>query len=249
VPFWRSGHPVDDATLNAYADGELGEAGRARVERHVDTCASCRDTIADLRSLSETLGALPAARAPRSFVLRESDVRPEPAPAFRRWQPTVSGLAIAAFATFFLLVGVDVFDVSTSNDEADGGGLLSAPEESDGATSGTPAAEEGDQPAPSQYDDGGTASDAGGEGFVAEPGEVRSPPGPAASPQPTSVELPDGDADEPTTEAGGRGEDAAEESGDDGGDTALRVAEGAAAAVALAASGTLAVAWWRRRAR
>ena len=78
-------HPVDDATLNAYVDGELGEAERARVEAHIDACATCRDAIAELRALGGAMSALPRARAPRSFALRESDVRrPEAA-----WEGTL----------------------------------------------------------------------------------------------------------------------------------------------------------------
>ena len=37
--------------LSDYLDGELPEPERAALEAHLDTCASCRDTLADLRRI------------------------------------------------------------------------------------------------------------------------------------------------------------------------------------------------------
>jgi hypothetical protein len=220
---------------------------------------ACRDAIDELRSLGGALSALPRARAPRSFALRESDARPQPAPAFRRWQPTVSGLAVASFAVFFLLVGVDVFDASTSSDDeltagdaagtpgqvqsADEDSLLEQPDTASDAEAGGVATPGRFAPG-TQYDsESPPAQPTSPADEGAEEGEARNPKGFTSSPQPTA-------ADEPAQDSGGGADGAADEGGDDGGgDTALRIAEAAAAAVALGASGTLAVAWWRRRAK
>jgi len=43
-------HPNEDA-LNAYADGTASAAEAADVERHVASCASCRQTVDDLREI------------------------------------------------------------------------------------------------------------------------------------------------------------------------------------------------------
>jgi anti-sigma factor RsiW len=61
-------HP-DDELLNAYADGSIDPAGRADLERHLASCASCRRTVDDLRAIL---------RATASLELREPPVRAWP---------------------------------------------------------------------------------------------------------------------------------------------------------------------------
>jgi hypothetical protein len=242
--FWRS-HPVDDATLNGYVDGELDDADRARVDAHAATCPACRDALTELVVLRESLSALPRARAPRSFALRESDVREEARPqpgTLQRWQPALSGVAVMAFAAFFLLVGIDMLSVSSTTPDS----LLTADDaespEDAGQGAEAPAAGDGDQdergPAPAAEDsdadvDGEDGLIESSEGFVSSPEATRaagfsaSPPAPSATAQPAPSD---------------------KEAGDDDTNVALRVAEALAALIALAASGALAVAWWRRRA-
>ncbi|MEX1255187.1 MAG: zf-HC2 domain-containing protein [Dehalococcoidia bacterium] len=259
--FWRQRHQVDDATLNAFVDGELGEAERVRVDAHIETCAACAATVDELRSLGATLSELPRARAPRSFALREGDVRQQPAPrwevVWRRWQPALSGVAVTAFAAFFLLVGVDVFGAPSRS----GGDLLTAGEDAEApAAEATGVAGELQEPDTAS---GAEADDAANDREVPDTqyNDGLSPAAPTSLAPDGNDSAPDGEADDrgpsgfiaqpgsspegpvpspessPTTDSNGGG----------GGDVGLRVAEGVTAAVALTAGGSLAFVWWRRR--
>jgi len=55
---------TDAETLSAYADGELKAVALARAEKHLAECADCRATLARLRSVVATAGALPREVAP-----------------------------------------------------------------------------------------------------------------------------------------------------------------------------------------
>src|SRR5262249_16074436 len=50
-------HPTDDL-LNAYADGSLDGAERADVERHLASCAACRQIVDDVREIVRETEAL-----------------------------------------------------------------------------------------------------------------------------------------------------------------------------------------------
>ena len=50
-------HPNDTA-LNEYVDESLGPAERSQVEQHLATCATCRQTVEDLREILRTTGEL-----------------------------------------------------------------------------------------------------------------------------------------------------------------------------------------------
>lgn len=54
-----SGHWMD--RLSEYIDGELSDADRAALEAHLDGCADCSRTLAELRDVVATAGALPDA--------------------------------------------------------------------------------------------------------------------------------------------------------------------------------------------
>ncbi len=56
-------HPEIEA-LSTYADGELDPAAVARVERHLSTCAACRDDLRRVRGLVRAAGSLPREIAP-----------------------------------------------------------------------------------------------------------------------------------------------------------------------------------------
>src|SRR6266849_3887368 len=58
-------HPNEDA-IHAYVDGSLGAAERTEIDRHVVSCASCRQLLEDLREIL---------RATRALEPREPPVR------------------------------------------------------------------------------------------------------------------------------------------------------------------------------
>jgi anti-sigma factor RsiW len=72
-------HPVDTEALSAWVEGDLSAAERARVEAHLDGCASCRAELEALRRtilLSAELGDAPPARDLWPAIDRALD-RPE----------------------------------------------------------------------------------------------------------------------------------------------------------------------------
>ncbi len=89
-------HVRTQARLQAYHDGELTPLQVARVEAHLAECASCRDELAALRSLTRLLQVAPAAQERLSGERFAAQValklrrRPERTPAqqalFTGWQ-------------------------------------------------------------------------------------------------------------------------------------------------------------------
>ena len=233
--FWRRRHPIRDEDLSAYVDGELDAASHARVEAHLDVCAACREAVSELGAVRQAMRELPRARAPRSFALREADVRPEspqPVGMLGRATPLLSGVAVVAFLSFWALVGLDVADrpseriTSPSATQFDDTLTETADEE---AAALAPSARESADGA--EGDDNAVYGEIEMDDELAareEPGE--EPLAVEGAPSPEAVR----DA-------------AAEMDAEDGGRTGLRAAEAATAAVALAAAGSLALVWWRRR--
>jgi anti-sigma factor RsiW len=74
--------------VDRYVDGQLPAAAAASLERHAQTCADCRQRIADARALGRLIAADAAAiRAPRGFANQVMD---------RIWQETLWKPAVAA---------------------------------------------------------------------------------------------------------------------------------------------------------
>ena len=238
--FWsisRQRHRIGDEELNAYIDGELDAAARSRVEAHMESCAACRETVGELRTVSQALQALPGAQAPRSFALREADVKPMPAQR-AGWlagaTPLLGGVATVAFLAFFVLVGVDVADRSADSDA----GSAASRTLSDERLSSETAAED----------------TAFGAEIQEGPPDDGAPPLEDAPLAATGADIPDvesqnngGVASDEDPADGTTRELLDPEPGDDD-NSRLRIAEAATAAVALAAGGSLALVWWRRRA-
>jgi hypothetical protein len=95
--------------LEAYALGALDEGDRARTDRHVAGCASCRSTVEAYEALLARLPGALAVAAPSApdpavlrRVLRVASRRP-------LW-PRVAGIAFAAAA--FVLIAVGVWNIS-----------------------------------------------------------------------------------------------------------------------------------------
>ncbi|MCH7838168.1 MAG: zf-HC2 domain-containing protein, partial [Chloroflexi bacterium] len=124
--FWRK-HPIRDVDLSAYVDGQLEPPARDRLEAHIETCTPCREALAELRALRSALQELPPATAPRSFALREADVRAEAKPSLTPARPPalLGGLASVALVAFVALVGVDVLGQPSAQRDADATGIMS----------------------------------------------------------------------------------------------------------------------------
>ena len=217
-PWHHRRHPIRDEELSAHIDGRLKRA--ARLEAHIEACADCRETLAQLRALRSALLRLPRAAAPRSFALREADVRPgvapRPAGALVRAPALLGGLASIAFVSFLTLVSVDLatqpVEEGIPSVASEASMDAQAGEVSEAAAEG----ETGDKP-PRR------PRPAASQSRPECPPDTACPPGESAAPEPSPVAEAADDSRIP-----------------------LRVGEAAAAAVALAAAGSLALVWWRR---
>ena len=110
--FFRRRHPIRDAELSAFVDGELPAVDSARVEAHVESCDPCGQTLLELRAVRQSVRDLPRVAAPRSFALREADVQTEArapaAGAFSGAPGLLGAVATMAVLVFGVLVAVDV---------------------------------------------------------------------------------------------------------------------------------------------
>jgi hypothetical protein len=259
----RRKHEVSDEELSALIDGQLAPDVAARVERHAATCAACAEKLSDLRSLRSTLSELPRATAPRSFALREADVRAAAAVTSDRWgraQAVMSAATAAVFIAFGVLVAVDASpsmpSLSSSDEDGDSGVSYEAPAaedsgvESDGgafaADGATPHSAEG---APKQS--AGQSNDETTDNFA--DGEAASRVTGTPCPECLNYGQPDrvpanhtAVTPTPGLPATGPPEEAADAAGDDGPDS-MRIAQAALAATGIVCLGGLAFVWWRRR--
>jgi hypothetical protein len=120
----RTEHELVSEQLSAYMDRQLATPARAQVERHLATCAECREELRSMQWTRQLLQQAPVARVPRSFVIREADVA-RARPATRRG--SVLALRWASSMVALLLVLVFAGDLLTSG-LLTGARLASAPE-------------------------------------------------------------------------------------------------------------------------
>jgi anti-sigma-K factor RskA len=113
--------PGMEDRLNDYADGSLGASERREVDRHLQSCAGCREGAEDLRALVSDLSALPRKIAPSrdlwpgtARVIQERKVSGGRRSGAFAWTPfwmTAPRLAAAASAlivTAAVLIGLGV---------------------------------------------------------------------------------------------------------------------------------------------
>lgn len=302
--FSRPRHASND-DLSAYLDGQLEADARGRVQSHVDACAPCRAALEELRAVRSALRELPRAAVPRSFALREADVRQAPAAhpggIFVRAMPMLSGVTAVALFAFLALVGVDLSGGTSGGgaDEAgeaagvldtefDAGVPRGSPEDESAVPQRSAQPAEGEagpteEPGAAPLSPEGTEQPPEGEANFADRGAPQETAPLSAPPTDTSAEVEQGDgvpagptghapeASPPSLEERAGGEpvgtmtvvadelallpaltpvpaDRTRAQAEEDGRTGLRTAEAATAALALVAGGSLAFAWWRRRA-
>ena len=86
-------HVRDD--LSAWIDGQADDP--ARIQSHLAECADCAEHYRELKTLSDTLKAMPAPLVGDDFALRVAARIRRPAPKLRYW-PAASALLAAAAA-------------------------------------------------------------------------------------------------------------------------------------------------------
>jgi hypothetical protein len=102
-------HAVVRERLSALLDGELPDAERARVERHLSSCAACRAELEELRRTVELLRGLPSVDVPPELTRRWIEgVRADAAGGGRGFGRWLSGLGmpLAAAAAGLAVVAV-----------------------------------------------------------------------------------------------------------------------------------------------
>lgn len=95
-------HTRAEDLFSAYIDRHVTADEQVFVERHVAMCAACRAQLHATRSMVTALRALPAVKAPRSFVLPKS-MAAQPKPSIFNGYPALR-LATALAAVAFVLV-------------------------------------------------------------------------------------------------------------------------------------------------
>ncbi len=245
--FWRQRRQhIKEADLSAYVDGRPEQTARVRIEAHAEVCDDCREALVELRALRTALRELPRAAAPRSFALREADVRPvasaQPTGGSARAPALLGGLASVALVAFVMLVSVDVLDQPSEERAASGAPLAT---QLGDVTEGQPAAPGLATPDMETLRTPGDAVAEGDDGAA----EIDAAPGKelpgtfteGAQDCPPNADCPavQDEASEPSRSGeAGPGDDRR---------VPLRVGEAAAAAVAIMAAGSLALVYWRRR--
>ncbi len=93
-------HERVTALLSAYMDGQVKAREWEQVEKHLQTCAACRENLTTLRATVQAVRALPTVHLPRSFVLPRALGR-QPRPA---WTFPIFRAATAVAAALLLVV-------------------------------------------------------------------------------------------------------------------------------------------------
>ncbi|HUF52654.1 MAG TPA: zf-HC2 domain-containing protein [Dehalococcoidia bacterium] len=118
-------HPRAD--LSSYADGELSWKAGERVEKHLASCAACREELALLRALRSALADLPEVSAPRSFALTpEMAARPAPAPMPAGPGPAFVAMRVAGAGVAAVLALVVFIDRDGGGSQFSGGDDMAA---------------------------------------------------------------------------------------------------------------------------
>jgi anti-sigma factor RsiW len=93
--------------LYLYLEGELGPYKARAIEEHIESCAACREALAERRLLHEAFTSLPPFEVPPDFARSVMDSLPEPEVAQTGW------LAPLLAATVSLIVGLLGFNLLT----------------------------------------------------------------------------------------------------------------------------------------
>lgn len=105
---------LDDAVLDAYAEGMLSTAERAAADAHLAACADCRMTLVSLAQVGDLLRAQPRQAPPPQLIATiVNHLAPMPAPRLKagwtrgRWV-LASLAAMAVWSLLVVLVGETV---------------------------------------------------------------------------------------------------------------------------------------------
>jgi anti-sigma factor RsiW len=95
------------ALLSPYLDGQVSQAERALVERHLASCAECAHDFATLKATATAVRTMPRAHAPQTFTLPRSMARQSQTTT---WMfPALRAATALATLLLVIIVAGDVF--------------------------------------------------------------------------------------------------------------------------------------------
>lgn len=103
----QNDHTRAEELISAYLDKRVPAEEQEFFERHIASCAACRAQLEATRSMVAALRAMPAVKAPRSFVLPREMAR-QPKRSFLSLYPALRLATVVATLAFAVLFARDV---------------------------------------------------------------------------------------------------------------------------------------------
>jgi len=114
----KADHNRAEDLISAYLDQQVTAEEKQFFELHIAACADCRAQLETTRSMVVALKAMPAVKAPRSFVLPR-EMAKQPKRSIFAWYPTLRlATALAAIAFVVLFAGDMLINRSGSRSAA-----------------------------------------------------------------------------------------------------------------------------------
>jgi hypothetical protein len=103
----QNDHTRAEELISAYLDKRVSAEEQDFFERHIVSCVECRAQLEATRSMMAALRAMPAVKAPRSFVLPRETAK-QPRRSFLSWYPALRLATVIAAMAFVVLFAGDV---------------------------------------------------------------------------------------------------------------------------------------------
>ena len=103
----QNDHTRAEELISAYLDKRVSAEEKSFFERHIASCADCRAQLETTRSMIAALQAMPAVKAPRSFVLPR-EMAPQPKRSFFSLYPALRLATVVAALAFAVLFAGDL---------------------------------------------------------------------------------------------------------------------------------------------
>jgi anti-sigma factor RsiW len=103
----QNDHKRAEELISAYLDKQVSAEEKSFFERHIASCAECRAQLEATRSMIAALKAMPAVKAPRSFVLPREMAR-QPQRSFLSLYPALRLATVVAAMAFVVLFAGDL---------------------------------------------------------------------------------------------------------------------------------------------
>ena len=103
----QNDHNRAEELISAYLDKRVSAEEKSFFERHIASCADCRAQLETTRSMVAALKAMPAVKAPRSFVLPR-EMAKKPQRSFLSLYPALRLATVVAALAFAVLFAGDL---------------------------------------------------------------------------------------------------------------------------------------------